>query len=124
MTRRFLFPVVEIERRQCSQRIGMELAAIDHINNQCCGENEGEGSYKPAEVGKCEKESTLSGGKMRGGDCVHFGCPSHCLLPFLCIRIIGCGCRTNENGGIIEQPVRPGEFEKRVAENDGKTDDF
>src|SRR5664279_4371014 len=117
-----LFRGRRLQKRQA--RFGRELPAPHHDHHAGGGEREFGRPQEPAEIAEREEECALTAVEMTAGIGAK---PRGAMGEFVRRRgifLLRRWCRAYHDREIIEQPVRPGEFEEGIDENGGEPDNL
>jgi len=105
-------------------RLRGELACPHHDHRGGRGHHENKRADEPAEIGEREEEGALAAIEVTSGIGEQAGRTLHVGGGLGRILGRGEGSRAEQDRDVVEQAVRPGEFEERIDPDHGEADDL
>src|SRR3954452_962838 len=111
-------------RRHRFPRARGELPPPSHDYHGCRGYEQHPGADEPAEIAECEEEGALAAVEMAAGGFEQARGADHMSFGLRRVTLRGCRHAAEQDRDIVEQAVRPGEFEEGVDADQDKADAF
>src|SRR3954468_4178839 len=111
-------------RRHCLPRARGELPPPGHDHHGGRGYEQHPGADEPAEIAECEEEGALAAVEMAAGGFEQARGADHMSFGLRRVTLRGCRHAAEQDRDIVEQAVRPGEFEEGIDADQDEADAF